>query len=278
MSVLEAAQTVRSVANALMAQAIRIMTVERGYDPREFSYICYGGAGPVHALDLAQQMGIRRVVIPPLPGLFSAFGMTVADQQYDYQRPVERDLDHLDDAGLFTQFTELLDMGATELRRLDVDPESAHIVRLADCRYAGQPDVITVEVQGHADGLCQSLASSFEAAHQRLWNFVSADKPIVVANLRLQIVTRTGWRGGVAQSAAASASASVSTPAAKATRSVYFDGAMQTLPVYQRSALAVGARIEGPAVIEEHSSCSVLKAAQNAVVDEALNLVIELAA
>jgi len=275
-SVLEAAQTVRSVANALMAQAVRIMTVERGYDPREFSYICYGGAGPVHALDLAQEMGIRRVVIPPLPGLFSAFGMTVADQQYDYQRPVERYLEHLDDAGLFAQFTELLELGATELRRLDVDPESARIVRLVDCRYAGQPDVITVEVQSHADGLCQSLASSFEAAHQRLWNFVSADKPIVVANLRLQIVTPTGWRGGVAQSAPSPASASAR--ASKTTRAVYFDGAMHTLPVYQRDALVVGTRVEGPAVIEEHSSCAVLKAAQNAVVDEALNLVIELAA
>lgn len=274
MSVLEAAQTVRSVANALMAQAIRIMTVERGYDPREFSYICYGGAGPVHALDLAQQMGIRRVVIPPLPGLFSAFGMTVADQQYDYQRPVERDLDHLDDTALFSQFSELLELGATELRRLDVDPDSARIVRLADCRYAGQPDVITVEVQGHAEGLCQSLASGFEAAHQRLWNFVSADKPIVVANLRMQVVTQTGWRGGVAESAKAAASE----PKSKTTREVYFDGARHTLPVYQRSALAVGARVEGPAVIEEHSSCAVLKTEQNAVVDEALNLVIELAA
>jgi N-methylhydantoinase A len=277
MSVLEAAQTVRSVANALMAQAIRIMTVERGYDPREFSYICYGGAGPVHALDLAQQMGIRRVVIPPLPGLFSAFGMTVADQQYDYQRPVERDLDHLDDTALFAQFSELFELGATELRRLDVDPESARIVRLADCRYAGQPDVITVEVQGHADGLCQSLASGFEAAHQRLWNFVSADKPIVVANLRMQVVTQTGWRGGVAESAKASSAAS-SALKPRATREVYFDGAKHALPVYQRSALAVGDRVEGPAVIEEHSSCAVLKTAQNAVVDEALNLVIELAA
>jgi N-methylhydantoinase A len=274
MSVPEAAQTVRSVANALMAQAIRIMTVERGYDPREFSYICYGGAGPVHALDLAQQMGIRRVVIPPLPGLFSAFGMTVADQQYDYQRPVERDLDHLDDTALFSQFSELLELGATELRRLDVDPDSARIVRLADCRYAGQPDVITVEVQGHAEGLCQSLASGFEAAHQRLWNFVSADKPIVVANLRMQVVTQTGWRGGVAESA----KAATSELKPKTTREVYFDGARHTLPVYQRSALAVGARVEGPAVIEEHSSCAVLKTAQNAVVDEALNLVIELAA
>jgi N-methylhydantoinase A len=274
MSVLEAAQTVRSVANALMAQAIRIMTVERGYDPREFSYICYGGAGPVHALDLAQQMGIRHVVIPPLPGLFSAFGMTVADQQYDYQRPVERDLDHLDDTALFAQFSELFELGATELRRLDVDPESARIVRLADCRYAGQPDVITVEVQGHANGLCQSLASGFEAAHQRLWNFVSADKPIVVANLRMQVVTQTGWRGGVAEPFKAAAAQHKP----KATREVYFDGAKHALPVYQRSALAVGDRVEGPAVIEEHSSCAVLKTAQNAVVDEALNLVIELVA
>lgn len=274
MSVLEAAQTVRSVANALMAQAIRIMTVERGYDPREFSYICYGGAGPVHALDLAQEMGIRHVVIPPLPGLFSAFGMTVADQQYDYQRPVERDLDHLDDTALFAQFSELFELGATELRRLDVDPESARIVRLADCRYAGQPDVITVEVQGHANGLCQSLASGFEAAHQRLWNFVSADKPIVVANLRMQVVTQTGWRGGVAEPFKAAAAEHKP----KATREVYFDGAKHALPVYQRSALAVGDRVEGPAVIEEHSSCAVLKTAQNAVVDEALNLVIELAA
>jgi N-methylhydantoinase A len=207
--------------------------------------------------------------------LFSAFGMTVADQQYDYQRPVEQDLDRLDDAGLFAQFAELLAQGEAELRRLDVDPESARVVRLADCRYAGQPDVMTVETQAHADGLRQSLASSFEAAHQRQWNFVSADKPIVVANLRLQVVTQTGWRGGARSAAAPTAE---SKPASNTTRAVYFDGAVHTLPVYQRGALAAGTRIEGPAVIEEHSSCSVLKAAQNAVVDEALNLVIELAA
>ena len=272
MSVLEAAQTVRSVANALMAQAIRFMTVERGYDPREFSYICYGGAGPVHALDLAQQMGIRRVVIPPLPGLFSAFGMTVADQQYDYQRPVERDLDHLDDANLAGQFGDLLALGTAELRRLDIDPQSAQVVRLADCRYAGQPDVITVAVQDDAAGMTAALAADFETAHQRLWNFVSADKPIVVANLRLQLVTPTGWRGGV-KAAGAGAPA-----AAGASRDVYFDGNVHALPVFKRDAIPVGARIDGPAVIEEHSSCAVLKASQSAVVDADMNLVIELAA
>ncbi|KND58671.1 N-methylhydantoinase A [Candidatus Paraburkholderia schumanniana] len=121
----EAAQVVRSVANALMAQAIRIMTVERGYDPREFSYICYGGAGPVHAVDLAHEMGIRRVVIPPLPGLFSAFGMTVADQQYDYQRPLESDLAAIDDATLHQALDELTAQGMEELERHGVDARGA---------------------------------------------------------------------------------------------------------------------------------------------------------
>jgi N-methylhydantoinase A len=171
MSVPEAAQAVRSVANALMAQAIRIMTVERGYDPREFSYICYGGAGPVHAVDLAHEMGIRRVVIPPLPGLFSAFGMMVADQQYDYQRPVECDLARLGDERLHSEFDELLALGRSEAERHGVEANQTRAVRLADCRYAGQPDVITVEVSN--DASCAALASEFEAAHQRLWNFVS---------------------------------------------------------------------------------------------------------
>jgi N-methylhydantoinase A len=117
-----------------------------------------------------------------------------------------------------------------------------------------------------------ALASDFEAAHQRLWNFVSAGKPVVVANLRLQIVTPTGWRGGVKETASATHAASI------ASRAVYFDGDVHALPVFRRGAIPVGARIDGPAVIEEHSSCAVLKSSQSAVVDADLNLVIELAA
>jgi len=271
-SVPEAAQVVRAVANALMAQAIRIMTVERGYDPREFSYICYGGAGPVHALDLAQEMGIRRVVIPPLPGLFSAFGMMVADQQYDYQRPLECDLARLDDATLSNALDGLLAQGKDELQRHGVDPGGVKVVRLADCRYAGQPDVMTVAVPDGTEGLCAALAASFEAAHQRQWNFVSKDKPIVVANVRLQLITSTGWRGGVAQPGGATQ------PKPVRTRDVYIEGGVHSLPVFARTEIPVGAHVEGPAVIEEHSSCAVLKASHVARVDSDLNLVIELAA
>ncbi|MDR5748524.1 hydantoinase/oxoprolinase family protein [Caballeronia sp. LZ029] len=271
-SVPEAAQVVRSVANALMAQAIRIMTVERGYDPREFSYICYGGAGPVHAVDLAHEMGIRRVVIPPLPGLFSAFGMTVADQQYDYQRPLESDLARIDDATLHAALDELTAQGMDELRRHGVEAQGVKAVRLADCRYAGQPDVITVEVQGEAQGIREALVRAFEDAHLRQWNFISKDKPVVVANVRLQLVTTTGWRGGVASADGGEP------PKPVRTREVYFDGGVRTLPVFARTQIPVGATIEGPAVIEEHSSCAVLKASHVARVDPDLNLVIELAA
>ncbi|MEM5369280.1 hydantoinase/oxoprolinase family protein [Paraburkholderia azotifigens] len=270
MSVPEAAQAVRSVANALMAQAVRIMTVERGYDPREFSYICYGGAGPVHAVDLAHEMGIRRVVIPPLPGLFSAFGMMVADQQYDYQRPVDCDLAKLGDERLHAEFDELLALGRSEAERHGVEANATRAVRMADCRYVGQPDVITVDVTD--DASCAAMAREFEASHQRLWNFVSKDKPIVVANLRLQLIATSGWRGGVAHSGEETGITPIRM------RDVYIDGNVKALPVFARSRLPVGAQIEGPAVIEEHSSCAVLKASHRARVDEDLNLVIELAA
>lgn len=146
------------------------------------------------------------------------------------------------------------------------------VVRLADCRYAGQPDVITVEVQDEAPGIRATLVQAFERAHQRQWNFVSKDKPVVVANVRLQLVTSTGWRGGVASRDGGIL------PKAVRTRKVYFDGGMRTLPVFARMEIPVGATIEGPAVIEEHSSCAVLKASHVARVDPDLNLVIELAA
>ncbi len=266
----DAARTVRAVANALMAQAIRIMTVERGYDPREFSYICFGGAGPVHALDLAEDMGIGRVIVPPLPGLFSAFGMTVADQQYDYQAPVEKTVAALSEAELLAKFAELEAAGTAEMRKAGVKPEDIRVLRRADCRYVGQPDVITVDFPAGEAGLCAALQREFEEAHQRLWNFTSPDRAVVVANLRLQLVAPTGWRGGVAGEIVAQGETG--------RRMVDLGSGVSELSVYKRAAMPVGARIQGPAVIEEHSSCIVLKPSQAAVVDSNLNLVIELAA
>jgi len=266
----QAAETVRAVANARMAQAIRIMTVERGFDPRDFSYICYGGAGPLHALDLATEIGIRRVVIPPLPGLFSAFGMTVADQQYDFQAPVGATLDELTDADLTQCFADLEALGTEEVARAGLGAAAPAIIRRADCCYVGQPDVIAVELTG-GDRIA-ALRRNFEAAHLRLWNFASPGKAVMLANIRVQIVARSGWRGGTAGEAGAAAARGCGE------RHMHLDGVWSTLPVFPRATIPAGACIEGPAVIEEHSSSVVLRKGQSAVVDGNLNLVIELAA
>ena len=267
----EAARAVREIANALMAQAIRIMTVERGFDPREFTYICYGGAGPVHALDLARSIGIKRVVIPPLPGLFSAFGMTVADQQYDYQTPVERAISELGDTDILAKFDELEAVGGADLWRVGIKWTEVVTIRRADCRYVGQPEAITLTLTPDCADLRSSIANGFAEAHQRHWNFVSPDKEIVLSNLRVQLVTTTGWRGAVPQDA-------VGDPAPVAKRRVWLADGETVVPVFARASMPVGALVQGPSVIEEHSTCLVLEASQTATVDSNMNLVIELAA
>lgn len=272
--VVEAARAVREVANALMAQAIRIMTVERGYDPREFSYICYGGAGPVHALDLAEEMGIQRVVIPPLPGMYSAFGMTVADQQYDYQAPIGATVAELAPDQIETGFRNLEKDGLMELERSGIDRTSVASLRRADCRYVGQPDVISIDVPAGSEDLCAVISEAFIGAHRRLWNFTSVDKEVVIANIRVQLVASSGWRG-VMQGGSLERGASRE---ATRKRNVWLDGEKSSLPVYMRDHLRTGDCIRGPAVIEEHSTCVVLKSSHAAIIDRNMNLLVELAA
>ncbi len=274
-SVLEAAWTVRVVANALMAQAMRLMTVERGFDPRDFAYLCYGGAGPVHAIDLAQELDIQRVIVPPLPGLFSAFGMIVADRQYDDQIAVESELAALS--------AKHIREGCERLKQQAVDTlgSAAKAVQTtfrADCRYAGQPAAISVLIDNEdladmaGDAIKDHIRVGFELEHKRNWNFIKPDQPIVLVNLRVQANVASGWQGLVRHADASKLGAGGATP----TRNVYIDGKMQALPVYQRSQLAPHATIQGPAVIEEPSSCVIFKQGQSASLDDIGNLNIHL--
>jgi len=267
-SVIEAARIVRAVSNSLMAQAMRLMTVERGFDPREFAYLCYGGAGPVHAVDLAEELEIRQVIVPPLPGLFSALGMVMADRLHDGQRAVEADLGSLSG--------ERIERLAGELQREAADTFGATVAALgidsrwrADCRYAGQPASIAIDIDAAliagaaADPAAfrAELRAGFEQNHKRMWNFIKPDQPVILTNLRLQASVASGWRG--------TARSPVGTRGVPGERLVVIDGKPQRLPVLQRLWLAEGERIEGPAIIEEASSCVVFKAGQHAQVDAA---------
>jgi N-methylhydantoinase A len=245
---LEAAWTVRAVANALMAQAMRIMTVERGYDPRELAYMCYGGAGPVHAIDLAEELEISEVVVPPLPGVFSALGMVVADRLFDAQSAIESELEATP--------AERLREAVSALRQEahDVFVSCREVADLdwaytADCRYAGQPAALPVEISSdnlssETDTLQRHIRAGFERVHKRMWNFIKPDQPIVLVNLRVRARRPTGWRGVVRQVEGSAA-------AGQRWRNVYLDGRMRSLPVYQRAQLGARDRLEGPAIIEE---------------------------
>jgi len=277
-SVLEAAWTVRVVANALMAQAMRLMTVERGFDPRDFAYLSYGGAGPVHAIDLAQELEIQRVIVPPLPGLFSAFGMIVADRQYDDQIAVESELSAVS-ASQIVQWCERLKVQASQTLGSVSGNQQLEATYRADCRYAGQPAALSILIPGEDlissgfnEHLKNHIRAGFEQEHKRNWNFIKPDQPIVLVNLRIQANVNSGWRGLVKHAVTSKSTALAST----SSRNVFIDGHMQSLPVYQRSELAVNDTIHGPAVIEEPSSCVIFKLGQSASVDDIGNLNIQL--
>ncbi len=280
-SALEAAYTVRVVANSLMAQAMRLMTVERGFDPRELSYMCYGGAGPVHAIDLAEDLEIKEVIVPPLPGLFSAFGMIVADRQFDGQTAVETELESFAPEAIAALCAALRQQALQTFgaQQAGLDVQTAF---RADCRYTGQPASISVDIPAalldHAglSGLLATLRSGFELNHKRLWNFTKPNQPIVLVNLRVQASVRTGWRGVVKLQEESGAAAATPARASRSTRNVYLEGRMQALPTYQRAQLAPLAVIAGPAIIEEQSSCLIFKAGQTARIDAVGNLRISL--
>ncbi len=282
LSVIEAAWTVRVVANALMAQAMRLMTVERGFDPRELAYMCYGGAGPVHAIDLAQELEISEVIVPPLPGLFSAFGMIVADRLFDGQTAVETELEAIELSRVVSLCADLRQQAVTSFGA-EHAAEHVSCVFRADCRYTGQPAAISVDIDpaqlnlANSATLVESIRTGFEASHKRMWNFIKPDQPIVLVNLRVQAKVQSGWRGIVSQSGSTSVSGSKNAPAlAGRTRQVYIDGRMQDLPTFQRTQLVMDSVVTGPAIIEEQSSCIIFKAGQTARIDAVGNLRIAL--
>lgn len=261
--IVEAAHIVRSIANALMAQATRLMTVERGYDPRDFAYICYGGAGPVHAIDLAEELDIPTVIVPRFPGLFSAFGMLVADQTYDFQIPILKNLDEIEAAELHGWVAELERRAQAGFQST---PGAGGITlrRRADCRYLGQAESLTVDFEGNG---IAALKAAFEAEHHRQWNFIHPDRPVTLVNLRLQALVPTAL-------IANAATARASSPAQpRGRRRVFIAGKHWDLPIYTRTELRFGHELEGPGVIDESSSSFVFPSGWRVSVDAEGNLV-----
>jgi N-methylhydantoinase A len=249
------AHGILQIAVAKMSLAVRGVSVERGYDPRDFALVAMGGAGPLHAVEIARDLHIPRVVVPNLPAHFSALGMLMTDVRHDYVRTYYRNLLESDFDEMGRIYTELIGAGRATLEDEGVGEEGRSYQRSMDLRYVGQEfwlqiPVSAVEVR---EGDVESIRRRFDEVHDRRFGHAAQDEPLEVVNLRL---TARGARPKITFPSIAGDSAS----ARIGSRPMILDdpGRQVECAIYRRDLLAPGARVQGPCVIEEYASTTVL--------------------
>ncbi len=262
-----AALGILEVANAAMLRGMRVMTVERGHDPRDFVLMAFGGAGPLHAVDLARAIGISRVVFPLVPGLACAFGLLTADVRHDFVATVLRPTATVRAEELEAQFAALKAQARAQAEREGIPAAGLAFLCHADVRYAGQGSELTVPVGAISP---EEIARTFEAVHRRTFGYAHEGRATEIVSLRLGSVAtlpRPRLQHGRAGSSDASA-------AIVGQRRIVTDrsGATALYPVYERERLAPGHRIIGPAIVTQLDATIILYGPE-AVVDPHGNLV-----
>ena len=268
-----AASGILQIANNTMLGAIRNISVERGHDPKDFALVAYGGAGPMHAIDVAALLGINRVVVPLNPGIASAFGLLAAEFKNDYARTSLQQAPGYDLDGIELVYSELESEGRAWLNEEGV-PQPVHAMsRSADLRYAHQGSEVTVLLRdGRATGQSMdALIQEFHAQHRQLYGF-ALDQPVEIVTLR---VTVSGDVGSVALPHQSGGSGSPD-EAIFDRRQVYFDEANGFVPcnIYSRDQLASGASISGPAILEGMDSTVVINPGWETLVDDFGNCIL----
>ena len=243
------ALTAIQIAVAKMAGAVREVSVHRGFDPRDFALLGFGGAGPMFAMSVAEELGIERVIIPKSPGHLSAQGQMLADVRHDTVTAFTARFSDLNWETLEVRLAGLRNSG---FQQLDLDGASVGEHRFehsADIRYVGQAFTLQVPFEP-ANCDLSSLRDAFDARHEETFGYRDVKNDVEVVNLRVTAV-------GVVEKTDQHDSPTDTTPAAVRTRKVRFDGLVDC-PVYGRAALAVGQTFEGPAVIEEAGGTTVV--------------------
>ncbi|MEJ2556724.1 MAG: hydantoinase/oxoprolinase family protein [Anaerolineae bacterium] len=259
-----AAMGVIQVVNAHMERALRVISVERGYDPRDFVLVSFGGAGGLHACDLARHLGIGRVLIPPGASTLSAFGMLTADAVKDYVQTVMLP-GHTSHEELERQLAPLAERGLREVQAEGVPPDQISLYREVDMRYLGQSYELTVP-------LTPGFADDFHSVHHQVYGHSEPSAPVEVVNVRLRAV------GAITAPPLPQAEAGLADPsqALSDRRPVVLDGDVAEVPFYLGERLRPGHVIPGPAIIAQKDTTDFLSSNDRAIVDTQYNLVIEI--
>jgi N-methylhydantoinase A len=255
MSDREIAVGIIEVANAEMVRALRFISVERGLDPRDFGLVAFGGAGPMHACALADELGIPRVLIPKASGMLSALGLAVSELRRDYVMPYPARLTDTDPEGLEAGFVHMEE-------RARADLESPLLVRRADLRYAGQSFELTIA----ADDI-DALGNRFHDAHERRYSYRMEGEPVEIVALRLTATVR-GVEVELSEGRAEGDPLTL-------TRRAFFAGSWMEVPVVDRSRMGAGSEVTGPCIVELAGSTCVVRPDWAGAIDDSGTLILE---
>ena len=268
----ELAEGICDVINAKMAQAIRTLTVEKGIEPRDFALVAFGGAGPMHAVFLARELGIREVIVPPFPGAFSAWGMLETEIRKDFSRTYYTPVAALDRSDLARTLSELESEGFISLEDEGITRETGRVVHAVDVRYVGQEYTLTIPLLSAEEPLephfDTAVAERFHAAHDTRFGHANTGAPIEFVVVRSMALGDLGRIDPVRRDGSGEASY----PASSA--EVTFLRRSLPTQMVQRDDLPVGSRVEGPAVVSEPTATTVVPPGATLRVDPFGSLVI----
>ena len=264
----EAADAILRVANANMADAVRLISISRGYDPRDFALVAFGGAGALHGADIAQELSIPVVIVPPFPGITSAMGCLLVDVQHDLAASYLKPAAEADPAEIEAAFLALERDAVERLAHEGVTTADTMMQRTIDMMYQGQWRSLAVPAPSPVTSLA-ALTEAFHQNHEREYNFRRDDAPVGFFRVNLKAV------GVVPKAEFAKSPPTGAKPAPKTRRTVWFreTGGAET-PVYWRPDLSAGARLSGPAVIEQLDSTTVVPPGFSAEIDGWLNIIL----
>ena len=274
LSTRQAATGVLRVANANMERGIRVVSVQRGHDPRDFALVPFGGAGPLHAADVAESLGIPTVLVPPAPGILCAMGILMSDLRHDLVATNLMALAAVEEAQVWAALEPLRVQGETLLDADGVPTDARRVETFVDVRYIGQSFELSLPIAEGA-GL-EALAEAFHSAHAHKFGHADRDAPVEIVNLRVLAVGETP---PLVLPEIEAGEQTVAADALVTQRDVFFevDQSWHKTPVYRREHLRVGNEIAGPAVIDEVSSTTLLRPGDHSRVDELGNIIITIA-
>jgi 5-oxoprolinase (ATP-hydrolysing) len=262
----EVAEGFLRIAVENMANAIKQISIQRGYDVTRYTLCCFGGAGGQHACLVADALGMKRVYIHPLAGVLSAYGMGLADLRTLKEAAVEARLaDELVPA-LAERLAALAEDGTAEMLAQGIEARHVEVLKKAHVKYEGTDTALIVPF-----GRSEEIAAGFAAAHRQRYGFVMAEKPLVVEAVSVEVVGATG----VAEERVYELAAAPGAPTPLATVEVFTEGRLQAAPVFDREAIAPGQAVDGPAIIREATATTVVEPGWRATLDRRRYLVLE---